>query len=72
MGVNIGLCIVSAVCGLLLRFVLTRRNNRLARLENESVELDEKDIARLQRTAEVEGIDIATARRLQKGYRYMI
>lgn len=58
--------------GLLLRIILTRRNNRLARMENENVELDEKDVAKLRKTAEVEGIDIAAARRLQKGYRYMI
>lgn len=58
--------------GLLLRIILTKRNNRLARLENENVELDEKDLAKLQKTAAIEGIDIATARRLQKGYRYMI
>lgn len=58
--------------GLLLRIVLTRRNNRLARLENENVELDEKDLAKLQKTAELEGTDLATARRMAKSYRYMI
>lgn len=41
-------------------------------MENENVELTEKDLAKLQKTAQIEGIDIATARRLQKGYRYMI
>lgn len=58
--------------GVLLRVVLTKRNNRLARMENESQELTERDLAILRKTAEVEGIDIAAARRLQKGYRYMI
>jgi len=69
---NIGLLIIAACCGVLLRFILTRRNKRLERMENEDVELSEKDLARLRKTAEVEGIDLATARRLQKGYRYMI
>lgn len=69
---NIGLQLIAACCGLLLRFILTRRNARLERMENQDVELTEKDLIRLRKTAEVEGIDIATARRLQKGYRYMI
>lgn len=41
-------------------------------MEDEDVELTERDIAKLKKTAEIEGIDIAAARRLQKGYRYMI
>lgn len=69
---NIGLQCLAAICAIVLRIVMTRQNNRLARLENEDVELSEADMARLRKTAEVEGIDIATARRLQKGYRYMI
>lgn len=69
---NIGLQLVAALCGLMLRFILTRRNKRLERMENEDVELTEKDLAKLRKTAEIEGIDIAAARRLQKGYRYMI
>lgn len=72
LGINCGLCCAAAAMGLLLRIILTKRNNRLARMENENVELDEKDLAKLQKTAAIEGIDIATARRLQKGYRYMI
>lgn len=58
--------------GVTLRVILTKRNSRLARMENESEELTERDLAKLQKTAQIEGIDIATARRLQKGYRYMI
>lgn len=41
-------------------------------MENQDVELTEKEFAKLKKTAEIEGMDIATARRLQKGYRYMI
>lgn len=72
LGINIGLLLIAAGCGLLLRFILVRRNKRLERLENEDVALSEKDLARLKKTAEIEGIDLAAARRLQKGYRYMI
>lgn len=52
--------------------MLKKENKRLDRMAGEDAELTEKDIAMLQRTAEVEGIDIAAARRLQKGYRYTI
>lgn len=72
LGINIALQIIAAGCALWLRWVLTQRNNRLARMENEDVPLSEKDLARLKKTAEVEGIDMAAARRLQKGFRYMI
>src|SRR4051812_37048993 len=72
LGLNIGLQAIAAVCGILLRLILTRRNARLERLENEDVTLSEEDLAGLRKTAEVEGIDVAAARRLQKGYRYMI
>lgn len=72
MGVIIGLTVISAICGLALRFVLVSENKRLARLENADVELSESDLKRLQKTADMEGIDIAAARQLQKGYRYII
>jgi len=52
--------------------MLKRDNKRLDRMAGEDSELTPKDLARLQRTADVEGIDIASARRLQKGYRYII
>ena len=72
LGLNIALMVIAAICGITLRIILTRRNAQLERMENEDVALSEKDMARLRRTADVEGIDIAAARRLQKGYRYMI
>ena len=72
----LGLCValqfVAGLMGLTLRFILTKQNKRLERLENEDAGLGEKDMAKLKKTAEVEGIDVAAARRLQKGYRYMI
>lgn len=49
-----------------------RQNAQLERMENQDGTLSDKDMARLKKTAEIEGIDIAAARRLQKGYRYMI
>ena len=72
LGCAVGLLVVAAICGLILRFQLVRQNNYLDRLENEDQELSEKDLRRLEKTAEFEGIDIAAARRLQKTFRYML
>jgi hypothetical protein len=47
-------------------------NKRQERLENEDVQLTEKELRRLQITADLEGIDIAAARRLQKGFRFVL
>ncbi|KAL2443623.1 putative transporter [Exophiala dermatitidis] len=72
LGICIGLQVVAAIMGLSMRIKLTRQNARLERMENEDVPLSERDLAKLRKTAEIEGIDLAAARRLQKGYRYMI
>lgn len=72
LGICIGLQVVAACMGLLLRIVLTRQNKRLERMENEDTPLTERDMQKLRKTAEIEGIDLAAARRLQKGYRYQI
>jgi hypothetical protein len=72
LGMNIGLQAIAAVCGLTMYVLLTRANKRLERMANEDTPLGPKDMARLQKTAEMEGIDVAAARKLQKGYRYMI
>lgn len=72
MGVCIALQVVGGLCALFLYFNLNMLNKRQLRLENEEVELSPKDLRRLQVTAEVEGIDIAAARRLQKGFRYVL
>lgn len=72
MGIIIALTGIAGICGIIHRFLLERDNKRLARLENESVPLSESDLKKLQKTADMEGIDIATARQLQKGYRFMI
>ncbi|KAF7591605.1 hypothetical protein BBP40_001304 [Aspergillus hancockii] len=72
MGTCIGLQVLGAVMAILMYFHLRSLNKRLARLEDEDTTLTPKELARLQRTADVEGIDLAAARRLQKGFRYMI
>lgn len=72
LGVVIGLMLMSGICAVILRFLLQYQNRQLARMENEDAELTNADMAKLRKTADFEGIDIATARQLQKGYRYMI
>jgi hypothetical protein len=63
---------VAFFVGLILYLDLRAENKRLERMENEDGILTERDMRRLQKTAEVEGIDIAAARRLQKGFRYVL
>ena len=41
-------------------------------MEGADTELRERDVKKLQRTAELEGIDVAAARKLQKGFRYAL
>ncbi|KAI1609838.1 retrograde regulation protein 2 [Exophiala viscosa] len=72
LGVVIGLQCLAALMGVILKFYLQHQNKQLARLEDENVQLSEHELARLQKTAEFEGIDIAAARKMQKGYRFMI
>jgi len=70
LGIVIALMVIGGVFGTGLRFYLAHQNKRLERMEGADSELTEKDIRRLERTAEFEGIDIAAARQLQKGFRY--
>jgi hypothetical protein len=55
-----------------MKTYLSVLNRRLERLESVDAVLTEKELARLQRTAEIEGIDIAAARRLQKGFGFQL
>lgn len=71
MGVNVALTGMAGICAILLRILLERDNKRLARMENADAELTERDLAVLQKTADMEGISVAAARQLQKGYRYV-
>jgi hypothetical protein len=72
LGVCIGLQALALVTGLFHYVDLKVANRRLSRLEDTDVTLSEKDLRRLQKTADIEGIDIAAARRLQKGFRYVL
>ena len=72
MAVCIALQVIGGLMAVFLYFNLRMLNKRQERLENEEVQLSEKDIRRLQATADVEGIDIAAARRLQKGFRFTL
>lgn len=72
LGVCTALQIIGFLMGLFMYFNLRMLNKRQERLENEEVQLTEKELRRLQVTADTEGIDIAAARRLQKGFRYVL
>lgn len=72
LAICIVLQVVAFLLACLLRFLLSRENKRLDRMESEDVQLTDKDVEKLKQTAETEGIDLAAARRLQKGYRYII
>jgi uncharacterized protein with NAD-binding domain and iron-sulfur cluster len=72
MGINIGLVGMAGICGIIMRFYLQYQNNQLDRMENVDSELTERDLRKLEKTAEMEGISIEAARALQKGYRYII
>ncbi|KAJ5151292.1 uncharacterized protein N7482_010544 [Penicillium canariense] len=72
MGVCIALQVIGLLMGLFMYFNLRTLNKRQERLENEEVQLTEKELRRLQVTADLEGIDVAAARRLQKGFRFVV
>ena len=71
-GICVALTTLMAILMTVLRFILVRENKRLERLENEDTQLSPRDLARLEKTAQVEGITVAEARALQKGIRYTI
>lgn len=72
LGVCCGLQILALICAVVLRWYLQKQNRDLARMENEDSTLTDKEMRKLQKTADLEGIDVAAARALQKGYRFMI
>ena len=72
LGVVIALMTCAGLAGTFLRYYLSQQNKRFARMEDEDTELREADIKRLKKTAELEGIDLAAARQLQKGFRYQL
>lgn len=72
LGIVIGLFGVCFIGAVTLRFTLIKMNKELARLEDEDVVLTDRELEKLRKTAEIEGIDLATARTIQKGFRYII
>ena len=72
LGVVIGLMCLAGISGTGLRYYLQRENTQLERSDDIDAELNERDVKKLQQTAELEGVDVATARQLQKGFRYII
>ncbi|KAJ5524373.1 hypothetical protein N7494_011023 [Penicillium frequentans] len=72
LGVCIGLQTLGGLCGLFMYLNLRMLNKRQERLENEDHQLTDKELRRLQVTADFEGIDLASARQLQKGFRYIL
>lgn len=71
-GICVALITLMAILMTLLRWMLIRENKRLERLENEDTQLTARELARLEKTAQIEGITVAEARALQKGIRYTI
>ncbi|KAE9581602.1 hypothetical protein CGMCC3_g2309 [Colletotrichum fructicola] len=69
-GICVGLIASAAALMTLLRFILIRENNRLASSENDDVQLTQKELAKLEKSARVEGVSLSAARALQKGFRY--
>lgn len=72
LGITTGLQVAAAGLALVLRLYLQKQNRELEKLEQADQDLSEADLDRLRATAEFEGIDVGSARILQKGYRYMI
>lgn len=72
LGICIALQCVAVVCVVALRLLLQRQNQRMARMENADAKLTPGDLRRLEKTAQVEGVSLAEARALQKGYRFVI
>ena len=72
LGVVIGLMVVAGLSGTFLRFYLQRQNKSFERMESADTELTDRDVQKLQKTAELEGISMAAARKLQKGFRYQL
>lgn len=72
MGVNIALQGVGFLCAVFMLFHLRHLNKQQERLEDEEVQLSEKELQKLRHTAETQGVDIGAARRMQKGHRYMV
>jgi len=72
LGVCIGLEVLALACFVGLRMYLQMQNRQLELMEKEDAVLTERDVKKLEKTAEIEGVDVRKARAMQKGYRYML
>lgn len=72
LGAAIAMEILALICAFWIAWYLNRQNKHLDALQNEDVPLTEKHLEKLRKTAELEGIDIAQARRQAKNYRFVI
>ncbi|KKK13341.1 hypothetical protein ARAM_001987 [Aspergillus rambellii] len=72
LGIVTGLVFAAAVLSIVLRMMLVRENRKLDGIEIEDSHMTEVELARLEKTAEAEGIDMATTKRLHHGFRYTI
>ncbi|KAF2712820.1 permease of the major facilitator superfamily [Pleomassaria siparia CBS 279.74] len=72
LGICIGLEFLALACFVAMRFYLQHQNRQIARMEDMDQQLTNRDLRKLQKTAELEGVDVETARDMQKGYRYML
>ena len=54
-GIAISMQVIAALCRLAMRYLLIRENKQLERLDNKDCQLTERELAKLSRTAEVEG-----------------
>jgi len=72
LGICMAMQAIALIASAILWFNLRSANRRLERMENEDSALTEKDLEQLRKTASIEGVDIAAARRLQKGFRFVL
>ncbi|PGH14796.1 hypothetical protein AJ79_02812 [Helicocarpus griseus UAMH5409] len=72
LGTCIALAGIAGIMGVSLRWYLIKQNRELEMLEQVDTPLGEREMAKLRKTAEVEGITVDEARVLQKGFRYML
>jgi len=71
LGAAIGLEVLALISAIGMFLYTRKQNNDLDKLENANMELSEKDLAKLEKTAELEGVSVSQARQMAKGYRFM-
>jgi len=71
LGAAIGLEVLALLSALGMYFYTRKQNRDLDKLENTDTELRAEELAKLEKTAELEGLSVSEARKLAKGYRYM-